>query len=128
MQLREFITGRGSTAAWPLGARAQQSKPVVGFLDMASPALRTLPMAGFHRGLNETGYAEGRNVTIEYRWKGGRYDRLPALAADLVGRRVAVIFAIGPPGIGAVKTRARLFPSSSLLVKTLSKRVRPGSL
>jgi putative ABC transport system substrate-binding protein len=83
-------------AAWPLAARAQQSKlPVIGFLNSGSPGERTHLVAAFHQGLGETAYVDGRNVTIEYRWAQGRYDRLPALADELVRRQAAVITATG---------------------------------
>jgi putative tryptophan/tyrosine transport system substrate-binding protein len=89
---RELISLLGATAAWPLAARAQQPRmPVIGFISGGSADASARFVAAFHKGLGETGSAEGQNVTVEYHWLEGQYDRLPALLADLVRRRVAVI-------------------------------------
>jgi len=84
--------------------------PVIGYLHYGSPGLFAPFMAAFHRGLSETGYVEGRNVAIEYRWAEGRYDRLPALAGELVGRKVDVIAAFGPPSARAAKSATSTIP------------------
>jgi putative ABC transport system substrate-binding protein len=108
---REFITLiGGAAAAWPVAARAQEAMPVIGYLNLASPESDASRLTGLRRGLNEAGYVEGRNLVIEYRWAGNQPERLPALAADLVKARVAVIVAAATPPSLAAKAATTSMP------------------
>jgi putative tryptophan/tyrosine transport system substrate-binding protein len=111
MQRREFIAGIGIAAAWRLAAHAQQPTPVIGFLSNASPDGYTLRLRAFRRGLQETGFVEGQNVTIEFRWANGENARLPALATELVNRGVRVLVAGGgTPAAMAAKAATTTVP------------------
>jgi putative ABC transport system substrate-binding protein len=115
MRRREFITLISGAAAWPLHARAREAtSAVVGFLNSASAEGYASMAAAFKQGLKEAGYTDGQNVTIQYRWADNQYGRLPGLAADLVNRRVNVIFANSPSipaALAATKTIPIIFNS-----------------
>jgi ABC-type uncharacterized transport system substrate-binding protein len=112
IERRKFLAALGgAAAAWPLAARAQRlAIPVIGYLNLGSPESDASRLTGLRRGLNETGYIEGRNLVIEYRWAGNQADRLPALAVDLVQLQVTVIVAAGPTAALAAKAATTSIP------------------
>jgi len=111
LRRRDLISLIGGAAAWPLSARAQQAaKTVIGFISSASPGPYAPFLSAFHNGLKGAGYVEGQNLAIEYRWAEGQYDRIPAMAADLVNRRVVVIATSGTPAALAVKAATSTIP------------------
>lgn len=125
MRRREFITLLGGAIAWPLNAYAQQSaRPTVGFLHPSSPEAFTHIVEGFRKGLADTGFIESQNVTVEYRWARGQYDRLPALATELVQLQAKVILAGGGEvGALAAKTATSTIP---ILIIASSDPVKSG--
>ena len=111
MRRREFITLMGASVAWPLAARAQQpAMPVIGFLHSGSQAPFAKLVAVFLEGLAASGFTASRDVAIQYRWADGQFDRLPALANELVARRVSVIAAFAPPAAAAAKAATATIP------------------
>lgn len=110
MQRRQFIALAGAAMAWPLAVQAQRkAMPVIGYLHFASPSYIPAPES-FLQGLRELGYVDGQNVALEYRWAQGEYDRLPAMAAELVGQGVDLIAAFGPPPAKAAKNATSTIP------------------
>jgi putative ABC transport system substrate-binding protein len=110
LQRRAFITVLGAAAAWPVTARAQQPMPLIGFVSAASPDAFASRLRAFRQGLRETGLVEGRNVAVEYRWAGDRYDQFPGILAELLQRQVSVIVTTSHPAARAAKAATRSIP------------------
>jgi putative ABC transport system substrate-binding protein len=134
MNRRQLMLLLGAATAAPRSLRAQQkAMPVIGYLSVGSPGVAKPFLAAFHQGLSETGYVEGQSVAIEYRWAEGHYDRLPALAADLVARKVDLIMASGGPGPAlAAKRATATIPilctgvGDPLVLRLVASLARPG--
>jgi putative tryptophan/tyrosine transport system substrate-binding protein len=134
LRRRDFVTLLGgAAAAWPLVARAQQpAMPVIGFLDSQSRTFADVVLPAFRQGLKDNGYVEGENVAIEYRWAENQIHRLPALAADLVRRRVALIVAAAPPAALAAKAATTTIPivfgvgDDPVKIDLVTSLARPG--
>src|SRR6516165_3629729 len=123
MRRRNFISLVGGAAAWPVAARAQQLSATIGFLSLGSPEGEASFVTAFRKGLSEGGYIEGRNVAIEFRWAQNDVSRLPELAADLVGRRVAVI---ASPGGATTLVVKRLTPTIPIVFASAGDPVALG--
>ena len=133
MRRREFITLLGGAAVWPLAARGQQmATPVIGYLSALSEKQAVPQLNAFRRGLSETGFIEGDNVQVEYRWTEGQYERLPAMAAELIGLPVSLIVAQAPPAALAAKAATTIIPivfvaeGASQSWRDQPVQVRPG--
>src|SRR5260370_10440646 len=123
MRRRELLLLGGAMTATRALRAQQKAMPVIGYLHYASPGPNAPNVAAFHQGLSETGYVEGQSVVIEYRWAEGRYDRLLALAADLVDRKVDVIAAAGPPSARAAKSATSTIPIVFVTADPVAERL-----